>query len=228
MKKILIAALVLVAASLSAEPVAQPAFRLLDGYLEKRTLAAEYGAKAGPWALMGTGVALGAASATVWFAGDAIADGAGAPRMSREVRFGTTLGLGVGAIVLTGIGYMLHLSPPAVDERAQYSAIYQETDPSLQESLAAARLESLAETSKGTRVVSGWVNLAIAGFSLGLQVSDNYHHGRPWTSSLFDRWDWPWGSVLTGATSLLLKSEEEQLYEEYQAVVARLARTPGN
>lgn len=228
MKKILLVALVLAASTLSAETVSQPAFRLLDGYLEKRTLAAEYGAKAGPWALMGTGVALGAASATVWFAGDAIADGAGASRMSREVRFGTTLGLGVGAIVLTGIGYMLHLSPPAIDERARYSAIYQETDPVLQESLAAARLESLAETSRDSRVVSGWINLAVAGFSLGLQVTDNYNHNRPWSTSLFDRWDWPWGSVIGGTTSLLVKSEEEQLYEEYQAVVARLARAPGN
>jgi len=225
MKKIVFVVLtLLVVGGLFAQTTPQPAFRLLDGYLEKRRVAAEYGAKTGPWVLIGTGVAMGAASAVVWYAGDSIGQSAGVGAMNPEVRFGTTLGLGIGAAVLTGVGVALNLFPPAFDERARYSAIYQETDPTLQETMAAARLKGMAETEKDSRLVSGWVNLSLAGGSFAFQVISNQQLGRSWGDGLFNSWGWPLGSVMGGVTSLVVKSPEETLYEEYLYIVAQSAK----
>ncbi len=222
MKKILLVALtLLMTGGLFAQTTPQPAFRLLDGYLEKRRVSAEYGAKSGPWVLMGTGLALGAASAVVWYGGDSIAQSAGVGAMNPEVRFGTTLGLGVGAVVLTGIGVALNFFPPTFDERARYSAIYHETDPALQETMAAARLKGMAETEKDSRLVSGWVNLSLAGGSFAVQLISNQQRGRSWGEGLFNNWGWPLGSVLGGVTSLMVKSPEETLYEEYLYIVSQ-------
>lgn len=225
MKKIVSMTLaLLMAGGAFAESVPQPAFRLLDGYLEKRAVAAEYGAKVGPWVLMGTGLTAGAAAATVWFAGDALADSAGVKRMPRETRFGAALGLGVGAVILTGVGFVLHKVPPVYDERAQYSAIYHETDPVVQETLAVGRLESLAEMGRNTRIVTGWANLAVSGLGIGLRLADNHDRGRTWSHGFYEDWGWEATTILTSATSLLIKSEEEALWDEYKATVARLTR----
>jgi len=222
MKKIVLGALALfTAAGLFAQSVPQPAFRLLDGYLDKQSKAAEYGAKNGSWVLMGTGLALGAASATVWYGSDSIARSAGRGPLSSEAKFGWTLGLGIGGAVLGGIGLAMNLFPPSFDQRAQYSAIYHETDPVLQESLAAARLKGMSETAKDTRVASGWVSLGITGVSLGLRAFTNNQAGRLWSDGLFSSWGWEAGSIAGGITSLLVKSPEESLYEEYLYVVAR-------
>ena len=229
MKKILFVTLgLMMAAGAFAQamerPVPQPAFRLLDGYLSKRAMEAEYGAKTGPWVLMGTGLAAGAASATIWFASDSIADSAGVGRMNPQVKLGTALGLGIGSVVLTGIGLALRAAPPVYDERDKYSAIYHETDPTTQESMAAARLRSLAETTKDSRLVSGWVNLALGSAAFTFKVMENRDHGRYWSDGLLNGLGWGYGGVIGGITSLLVKSEEEKLFEEYQFVVARATK----
>jgi len=207
------------------QPVPQPAFRLLDGYLEKRRLDAEYGAKVAPWVLMGTGVALGAASAVNWFAGDDVARAFGSSPPSRETRLVASLGLGLGAVVLTGIGLALYQFPPTFDERAQYSAIYHEPDPVLQETLAASRLQSLSEKAQSTRFVTGWVNLGLSGASLGFRAVTNQDNGRPWSDSLFSVSSWEGGAILGGVLSLLVPSPEEFLYQEYLRVVAKTPKS---
>lgn len=222
MKKMILTALALLTiAPLFAQPVAQPAFRLLDGYLNKRAYDAEYGAKAGPWILIGTGAALSAASATVWFAGDSINQSSGHGNMDPNTKLGVTVGLAAGAVVLTGIGVSLGLFPPVIDERAKYSAIYRETDPSLQETMAAARLKGMAEDGKSSRVVSGWVNLGVAGASVVFQVFANRDNGRPWSEGLLGYSGWSLGSFVGGATSLLVRSPEETLYDEYLYIAAQ-------
>jgi hypothetical protein len=215
---------ILTAAGAFAEPVAQPAFRLLDGYLDKRAYDAEYGAKAGPWILIGTGAALGATSATIWFAGDAINESTGQSPMSHNQKVLLTAGFAAGAVVLTGIGVSLGLFPPVIDERAQYSAIYRETDPVLQETMAAARLKGMAETGKSARTVSGWVNLGVSGASIAFQILTNRDNGQPWSQGLFGYSGWSLGSIVGGATSLLVKSPEETLYEEYLFIAARTVK----
>ena len=79
------------------------------------------------------------------------------------------------------------------------------------QAVAAGRAESL----------SAWVNLALAGASMAFTVADNHSKGRTWSYGLLHGWDWELGSVVGGATSLLVRSEEEALYDEYQFVVAR-------
>lgn len=222
MKKIVLTLLVLLMGGLIfGQAVPQPAFRLLDGYLEKRTLDAEYGAKVGPWVLMGTGVALGAAAATTWFAGDDVARAFGTSPPSHETRLVASLGLGLGAVVLTGIGFALHQFPPTFDERAQYAAIYHETDAALQESLAASRLQSLSEKAQSTRLVNGWVNLGLSTVSLGFRSLDNQDKGRFWSEGLFNVSSWEAGAILGGALYLLIPSPEEFLYQEYLRVVGK-------
>jgi len=225
MKKILLTVLVALTISpIFAEPVAQPAFRLLDGYLNKRAYDAEYGAKVGPWVLVGTGAALGATSATIWFAGDSINQSTGHGNMDPNLKLGLAAGFATGAVVLTGIGVALGLFPPVIDERAQYSAIYRETDPSLQETMAAARLKGMAEDGKSARLVSGWVNLGISGASVVFQVLSNRDRGNPWSEGLFGYSGWSLGSIVGGATSLLVRSPEETLYEEYLYIAAQTAK----
>lgn len=225
MKKSILTILILsAAAGLFAQQVPQPAFRLLDGYLDKRAADAEYGAKAGPWILIGTGAALGATSATIWFAGDSIAQSAGGSSMNPNVKLWTTAGFAAGAVVLTGVGVALGLFPPVIDERAQYSAIYEETDPVAQETMAVARLKGMAEHGRDSRIVTGWVNLGLAGASVAFQILTNRDAGRVWSDGLFDSVRWHLGATVNGATSLLIRSAEETLYDEYLFIAARSSK----
>lgn len=199
----------------------QPAFRLLDGYLTKREYDAAYGAKVGPWVLAGTGALMAAGSATVWFAGDALSRSANGSEMDPTVKVATAASLAGGAVLFTGIGIALGFFPPVIDERAQYAAIYKETDPTLQETMAVARLKGMAEDGKASRTVGGWVNLGLAGASIALQVITNHENGKAWSTNLLGYSGWVAGSVVGGATSLLVRSPEEALYDEYLYIIAQ-------
>lgn len=203
------------------QSVPQPAFRLLDGYLTKREYDAAYGAKVGPWVLAGTGALLAAGSATVWFAGDALSRSANGSDMDPTVKVATAASLAGGAVLLTGIGVALGFFPPVIDERAQYAAIYKETDPTLQETMAVARLKGLAEDGKTGRIVGGWTNLGLVGASVAFQVIANNEEGRPWSKNLLGSSGWVAGWVLGGVTSLLVRSPEEALYDEYLYIIAQ-------
>jgi len=199
----------------------QPAFRLLDGYLTKREYDAAYGAKVGPWVLAGTGALLAAGSATVWFAGDSIARSVDGSNMDPTVKVATAASLAGGAVLLTGIGVALGFFPPVIDERAQYAAIYKETDPTLQETMAVARLKSLAEDGKTGRIVGGWVNLGVAAGSIALQVITNREKGDPWSQNLLGVSGWAAGNLVGGVSLLLVRSPEEALYDEYLYIIAQ-------
>lgn len=215
MKKILLTLTALFVVTGVFAETAQPAFRLLDGYLEKRVRDAEYGRKNGSWILIGTGLLAGAAGTTLFLVGDSLAASAGVAPMPRDAKFGTSLGLWIGGGVLTTIGVALNLFPPTSDERANYQAIYRESDPATQEALAAARLKSMSQDAKDQRTVNGFVNLGLVGVSTAFRIATAVDQGKPWSSNMFGVWSWESGTVLSGFAALFVRSQEEALYQQY-------------
>jgi hypothetical protein len=221
MKRTIIAAaaLTVLSASLAFGDEPQIAYRFLGDYVAQKEAGA--GDKTGAFVMYGIGSSLLAASALSWFAGDAIArEAIGAP-IDPELRFGLTLGFGIGGLASIGIGAGL-MYAPVKDYRLEFDSVFGEDDPELREAMAAATLREMADRGHQTRMASAIGSFLVPAIAVLASAYHNVTTDQPWENDALQtagKYSW---SLVSGVTSLLSKSKEELLYERYLAARAAI------
>jgi hypothetical protein len=207
----LILAAALAASGLSAEEP-QIAFRLLDDYVQHRQERLNKSMDSGGLAsIIGGTLLIGAASA-VYFAGNEISQAMSGAPMESGYRNTLSLGLTVGGAALVISGSVM-MGTPARDLRSEYSDVFREDDPAIQEAMAAATLKSMADRAKSSRI--GSIALWGTGFGLltALKIGANIYEGNPWAVDLSGT-VWSLAGIIP---PLLNKKDEELLYDKYLA-----------
>jgi hypothetical protein len=217
MKKLIAALLIISMAggiALAQGESPQIAYRLLSDYVEQKT--EKSADKTGAVVTMVVGGLLLLGAGGLWV-GDAIYEKqTGVPFINPDLRFGLTLGFGLGGAVALGVGATLHTAKPR-NFRVQYSEVFNESDATVREALAAATLKSIADKSRQDRINGTIGNLAVPAIAIGATIGMNYLKGEPILAnvdaiSISQIW---W--FVNGVTNLFTPSEEELLYDKYLA-----------
>jgi len=185
----------------------QIAYRLLDDYIRDKEIKAEK--KTGPIITMIAGGTLitGGTALMIW--GDPLFDDP-----SRKYILGGSIA-GSGVLTL-GVGTALYVKKPR-DFRAEYTEIFENEDPVVQEALAVGTLREMAENGKRERIISGSIFLAFPVVSGGVQIGANLANDKPWYDGLFSVTLWQVWPIISGISSFFSKSEGERLYDKYAA-----------
>jgi hypothetical protein len=207
----IILAAALAASGLSAEEP-QIAFRLLDDYVQHRQDRLNRSMDSGGLASIICGVLLVGAASAVYFAGDGISQSISGAPMEAGYRNTLSLGLTVGGAALVVSGSVM-VGTPARDLRSEYSDVFREDDPVIQEAMAAATLKSMADRAKSSRI--GSIALWGTGFGLlaALKIGANIYEGNPWAVDLSGT-VWSLAGIIP---PLLNKKDEELLFDKYIA-----------
>jgi hypothetical protein len=218
MKKF-IACLLLAAAGsalgLNAEP--QIAFRLLDDYIQEKQEKNDKN-RVGE-GIMGilSGVIFAGCAATAWFAGDEIYSSAtGGQALNQNVKAGVTVGLAAGGALFTWGG--IDRLTRHTDLREQYSSVYEEKDPEVQEAMAAATLHDFYNRGRNERIGGAITKLSVAAITIALVVGGNIISGTAaWNEGIDGMLYGNVWNLSSGIGDLFKQSKEELLYEKYLA-----------
>ena len=215
-KKIAVVMALVSAFSVAAQEQPQIAYRILSGYVDKKQAESNEGKKIGGLVLAGTGGLLLAAGATTWFYGDEISTSATGYPMDAEAKAGMALGLGLGGLTTTLIGGGLLFAKPH-DFKAQYAEVFDERDAQVQEALAIAALKDISIQGKKVRI-TGAISSFLTPIIFGAVVAAaNVSQGKEWSHDILDGLYWNAFSVAGGISALFSTTEEERLYQKYQA-----------
>jgi len=219
--------LVLMAFTAGAESRSEPqiAYRILSDFVFQEESSANDRAWTG--VMLGIGGGLMAGSAATWFLGDAVAE-AVAPGNSvwnADLKTISTVAVGGVGVAMAGAGLIGVLMPP-VDVRKKYNLVYGEKDPVVQEALAVAALKELAQSAKDKRVSSAVYGIVTPIATLAVQTAFNLAMGKEWNHDYSGVVTWQVPSIVSSITSLFTLSDEEKLYEKYNAARAAIYAVP--
>ncbi|HUX36764.1 MAG TPA: hypothetical protein VMV44_02560 [Rectinemataceae bacterium] len=200
---------------LAAEEEPEIAYRILTGYFDKKTVAGNSGAKIAGGILAGAGGLLMAGAATTWFAGDAIAANSGGS-FDPQTKTGVTIGLGVGGLALAAAGSTI-MTAKAQDYRAEYPEIFKESDAQVREALSVAVLRDLSIKAENARVTGALSSLLVPLLSAAITAGVNLSKGKLWYDGVVSSVSWSAWGIAGGISRLFGSSEEERLYQKYQA-----------
>lgn len=221
---------VLVVCAVAAGPVIaeeeQPAFRLLNDYLEKEAKEEKVG---GAVMTAAGGLLIGAGTAAaVWSFTRDPAEFADQERMY-AIRYGSIAGAGVGGL-LTGAG-IAYISRPDDFYKRKYANLYSETDPVVQEALAYGIIKDRAEEARRGRISSGIINAVtpLIGIGISAGVAAARKDWSDFEEDTLDSLLWSSGSMIRGFVQLFItKTEEERLLDSYVSVRSSYRRTVGS
>ncbi len=135
-------------------------------------------------------------------------------------------GLGGGGALMTGIGVAI-LATPIPDYREKYSLVFKESDPVVQEALAAASIRDIAETGKKERIDSALTAIITPVLTVAIMIGIDLSEGKPWySSSQYSMYGFA-GSVIGGGINLFSKSPGEELMEKYLFARDAMYAIPG-
>jgi hypothetical protein len=200
---------------LAAQDQPDIAYRILSGYIDKKEANSGMGLKTGGSIVMGLGGLIVAGAATTYFAGDDIARSAGAPAgLDPDIKIGLSIGLGVGGLVLSSVGYGMAFSKPR-DYRLEYAEVFHEDDRQIREAMAVAVLRDLSIKAKNARVTSALSSFLVPVLSAAIRAGVNLSNGKEWSDGVMSSISWSAWSIAGGITGLFGSSEEERLYAKY-------------
>jgi hypothetical protein len=190
----------------------QIAYRILNDYVTQEQAKAND--KTWSYIMLGTGGALMAGSAGVWFFGPQIT--AINPDWTPDVTTIVTVSLAGAGVATAGVGLVGALIPP-VDVRTQYASVYGEQDSVVQEAMATAALKDIADRGRNARITGAIVGIGTPILTVATQVIINVCMGSEWYDNLasVSTWQIPW--LVSGITDLFSLSSGERLYEKYLA-----------
>lgn len=199
----------------------QIAYRILNDYVSRKQSSADNRAWAG--VMLGIGGTLVAGSAVSWFLGDAISQAVapGNTVWTEDTRTVTSLVI-AGSGIATGTVGLIGLTVPSVDYRKKYVPIYEEKDAVVQEALAVASLKELADIGRERRITSAVINIGTPLAIFLVQTILNVSTGKEWYHGYQSVGSWQIPSVVSAAGSLFSVSDEERLFEKYQAARAAI------
>lgn len=202
---------------LSAQEQPEIAYRILNGYVDKREADGGGGKKIGGTIMVAVGGLMLAGAGTVWFAGDAIAESAGhSGGMNPDTKFGVTLGVGIGGLALTGAGAGVLFSKPH-DYRKEYAEVFTEADHQVREALSVAVLRDMSIKARKSRITGAVSSLMVPLVYSAIKIGANLTNNRPWQEKVMDGFYWSAWSIAGGLSNLFGSTEEERLYEKYLA-----------
>lgn len=211
-------ALTLVAFALAgaafAQDSSQIAYRLLTGYITKQELQNK---DMGPvYGILATSIGglMIAGAATTWFYGDEISQSLRSTPMDPVEKLSSTIGLGVGGLISFGVAAWC-FTAEATDYRAMYPEVFTETDPAIQEALAAAVLRDMSIKGQEKRMTGILVNFLAPLAVIGINIGINLTKGNAWYDKLESNLLYTAGNIAAGACAFFERTEEERLYEKY-------------
>jgi hypothetical protein len=194
----------------------QIAFRFLDDYVQQRQARLNREASTGAIGQIIAGSLLASAAATIYFAGDSISQSATGSPMDRDLKTALSLGCGAGGLALVVSGTATIGSKPR-DLRMEYSNVFLEEDPRVQEAMAAATLKTMADRSKASRIGSAALQVTGVGLITAFKIGANLYERKTWSDDLVNTLQgqvWALASIIP---TLMNKNEEEMLWEKYLA-----------
>lgn len=192
------------------------AYRILSGYVTKKESDDSKGQKAGGIILSSIGGLAIAGAAATWFAGDAISQSTiGAP-MDSDVKFGVSLGLGIGGLGMALGGAAIIASKPT-DYRALYAEVFAEDDTEVREALSVAVLRDISIKAKQERISESVFNLLVPVVSMAIKAGANLAADREWSDNILSGVYWSAWNIASGVAGLFETTPEERLYEKYLA-----------
>ena len=194
----------------------QLAFHLFSNWVDNYMAGARRGKVVGSTILFGTGTLCAAGAVVTWTAGDDIAKNVSGSPLSRDVKGGLTLGLGIGAAALCASG-ILTAALPIKDYRSIYSDIYQEQDPEVREAMAVSVLRNMAEQGREGRISSSIVGLLAPLLAASVASGFGARSFDEWGQGMLRNCAGMSWCLVGSAVSLFTKSSEERLYERYVA-----------
>jgi len=202
--------------TLAAEEEPQIGYRILSGYIERKQIEGDRGRRGAGTFFTATGGILLAGAATTYFAGDQIGESLFDGPMDPTIRNNLSLGLGIGGAATLALGAGILASKPH-DWNLEYAEVFEESDAQIREALAVAAIKDLAIKGKKTRMVSAVTNLAVPLIYGAVRASINLSDRKDWYDGISEGLTWSAWNVASGIGSLFGTSEEERLYEKYQA-----------
>jgi hypothetical protein len=194
----------------------QLAFRLLDEYIREKEEFAE--SKIGPMISLTLGTGLAVAGTTFLIADEyndfqIEFEGEIMDKQTKNIIGYSMIG---GGLLTMGVSTGL-LFADAPDYRAEYSEIFGEEDPVVQEALAAAALYRLSDEARTERIREGIFNLSIPIAVNTIAIIINVSEGEPWYSDLTEISLSQINMIVSGIYNLAFHvTDEERLYEEYE------------
>jgi hypothetical protein len=201
--------------SVFAEDQPEIAYRILSGYIDKKEAGGTAGAKIAGSILAGTGGLLIGGAAVTWFGGDAIAARSGTV-FDPQTKSGVTIGLGVGGLALAVAGSALMTAKPH-DYRLEYGEVFRESDAQVREAMSVAVLRDLSIKAEKARVTGALSTLLVPLLSAAITAGVNVSNGKNWYDGVMNSVGWSAWSIAGGISNLFGTSEEERLYQKYQA-----------
>jgi hypothetical protein len=217
MKRVLalILAISLISCALGAEEI-QIAFRFLDDYVQQRQEKLNRSMTTGATLSMVFGGILLGGAAGVYFGGDAMSMNMAGTPMDPDLKNSLTLGMGSGGLALIASGAIM-LTSPARDLRSEYSNVFREEDPVIQEAMAAATLKTMADKARAARIGSISLQLTGIGLLTAFKIGANLYEGQPWGKDLASTMQGQVWALAGVVPSFFNKNEEELLYDKYLA-----------
>ncbi|MGO8694022.1 MAG: hypothetical protein ACLQMF_10165 [Rectinemataceae bacterium] len=143
------------------------------------------------------------------------------PKVAFSAAWGTV------GLLLLGDGIWMLATPP-VDYHKRYDLVFSETDPVVQEALAAATLKGIADQGRNKRITRGMLGIAIPLLAcLAVGISDSAS-SRGWSNSFQNpAFDIGMAAIFSaGGVKFFERSPEEEVYEKYLAAREALYSTP--
>jgi len=212
-----------------AEDTSQPqiAYRILSDYLQKQESERQSSRKALSIVSITAGsLVITGAMATLIFEDD-IARSMGQETLFNDdaVRYGVVGSSTLVGGLLIGAGVRGLTRPHNFDLRADYQSVFEESDPLVQEAMAAGALRTIADKGKSSRVASAIIDIGTPILGVIVTAITNTAAGDEWYRDLTDVTVWQVGNVVRGVAKLARKSNEELLYDKYLAAREALFAT---